>query len=1091
MPRQIPDKTKVPRYGFILASTHTGSSNALWASIADAAATAGVPLFVFPGGRLESSYEFEYLRNSIYSLANRENLDGLICWGSSLGGTVSIDSVRRYLTRFSDLPMVTIALKLVGRPNIGFDAYQGMRSSVLHCIDVHNAQNIAFIRGPLNHASAEERFQAYLDALTERNIACDANLVSPPFPWNEGTSALRQLVDDRKLLPGRDFDTLVCASDLLMFNAAKVLQKMGYTIPDDIRVVGFNDSPESRFLSSPGTTVRVPFTAMGKHAFSMLQDLIGGKAEVVDHLEPAELIIRNSCGCGRRVHLGSGADDATLKKDDLIYWFSHTLKVPMQKMQAWVDPLVHSLYHITTEASFNSFVDILERVFQRVILEEFDPVLLDRTVEILEHLSDIPVTYRYRIASVVRQTALEVQTRLYDADSYEQLRRAQILNSFKCDLLRAWDRQAIAPIMHTYLPQLGIRQAFLVMAENDEYSRFLGGYSADGDIENGSEVFPSSILLPDRIRNKFAAGVHMVQPLFTENQPLGYLVTTVSDRDGGMHEDLRSSVSSALNGILLFEETIAAKKVAENAEQAKMDFFATMGEGLKEPLVSILSKIQKLEKKSQSNEFSVGLASVRREVEAQLEKTSLLFDYTLAQAGVLEMDYRLLNTSEYCLKLRTMLGVPIETPLRLPLIRADEKRLDQVFSILVGYYKEQIPVSVHVSIHVKGLEIAINYEQMNAIKHHNDNAIRLAQSIVLLHRGDLVQVEHGWRAVFPWLSLGSAAAEHARSNSSIIARLVSKTLPENDELIQFARKNNMNIMQLHADKILSKGDHIDDCGLLLWDADEASFEQYVALKVLSQHRTLFKTPVMCFATQLEGSDLMDALNSKTLSKDTGAVICWGPDPNEFSMLSKTVQLLSVENQVQFFEIAKECQPAVIITDTFDEQTISTVRANEVTSLLPLVVILDRFPPDEVMTQLSAHPHVIACHSGIADCEEFVQRIRDLAHDADILPVHTGALVKRAQKFIETHAAGQLSRWKIADSANVSEDYLTRIFKKELGLSPWEYVNRYRIHLACDLLLHTNLPLSEISIKTGFQDQAYFCRVFKKLQGCTPSELRSV
>ncbi|MDD5075802.1 MAG: hypothetical protein PHS18_01805, partial [Sphaerochaetaceae bacterium] len=212
MPRQIPDKTKVPRYGFILASTHTGSSNALWASIADAAATAGVPLFVFPGGRLESSYEFEYLRNSIYSLANRENLDGLICWGSSLGGTVSIDSVRRYLTRFSDLPMVTIALKLVGRPNIGFDAYQGMRSSVLHCIDVHNAQNIAFIRGPLNHASAEERFQAYLDALTERNIACDANLVSPPFPWNEGTSALRQLVDDRKLLPGRDFDTLVCAS---------------------------------------------------------------------------------------------------------------------------------------------------------------------------------------------------------------------------------------------------------------------------------------------------------------------------------------------------------------------------------------------------------------------------------------------------------------------------------------------------------------------------------------------------------------------------------------------------------------------------------------------------------------------------------------------------------------------------------------------------------------------------------------------------------------------------------------------------------------------------------------------------------------
>jgi AraC-like DNA-binding protein len=93
-------------------------------------------------------------------------------------------------------------------------------------------------------------------------------------------------------------------------------------------------------------------------------------------------------------------------------------------------------------------------------------------------------------------------------------------------------------------------------------------------------------------------------------------------------------------------------------------------------------------------------------------------------------------------------------------------------------------------------------------------------------------------------------------------------------------------------------------------------------------------------------------------------------------------------------------------------------------------------------------------------------------------------------YLEHHGTGLVSRWKLADSVNVSEDYLTRIFRKELGMSPWEYLNRYRIQLACELLVHTDLSLSAIASRIGFQDQAYFCRVFKKLKGCTPSALRN-
>jgi AraC-like DNA-binding protein len=74
--------------------------------------------------------------------------------------------------------------------------------------------------------------------------------------------------------------------------------------------------------------------------------------------------------------------------------------------------------------------------------------------------------------------------------------------------------------------------------------------------------------------------------------------------------------------------------------------------------------------------------------------------------------------------------------------------------------------------------------------------------------------------------------------------------------------------------------------------------------------------------------------------------------------------------------------------------------------------------------------------------------------------------------------------------NVSEDYLTRIFRKELGLSPWDYLNRYRIYLATILLKESTLTINEVASQTGFQDQAYFCRVFRKIKGCAPTKIRS-
>jgi len=169
--------------------------------------------------------------------------------------------------------------------------------------------------------------------------------------------------------------------------------------------------------------------------------------------------------------------------------------------------------------------------------------------------------------------------------------------------------------------------------------------------------------------------------------------------------------------------------------------------------------------------------------------------------------------------------------------------------------------------------------------------------------------------------------------------------------------------------------------------------------------------------------------------------------------------------------------------------LNKLRGMKRNSQVPAIIVTD-FIDSNLVGAVSDIPNVLVVNSCMLESEEFAMRVRAILGGSDILATHTGAIVKKAQAYLCTHATLPISRWQIADDVHVSEDYLTRVFKKELGLSPWDYLNRYRVWLAGSLLRNTGMSVNEVSIATGFQDQAYFCRVFKKIRGYSPSKLRS-
>jgi transcriptional regulator GlxA family with amidase domain len=98
-------------------------------------------------------------------------------------------------------------------------------------------------------------------------------------------------------------------------------------------------------------------------------------------------------------------------------------------------------------------------------------------------------------------------------------------------------------------------------------------------------------------------------------------------------------------------------------------------------------------------------------------------------------------------------------------------------------------------------------------------------------------------------------------------------------------------------------------------------------------------------------------------------------------------------------------------------------------------------------------------------------------------------LKRVFDYIEAHLADRIAAVDLAALINVSTGQLFRAFKISVGVTPFRYIGRRRLELACTLIRTTRAPLSQIALACGVCDQAYLCRMFRRIIGMSPSDWR--
>lgn len=104
---------------------------------------------------------------------------------------------------------------------------------------------------------------------------------------------------------------------------------------------------------------------------------------------------------------------------------------------------------------------------------------------------------------------------------------------------------------------------------------------------------------------------------------------------------------------------------------------------------------------------------------------------------------------------------------------------------------------------------------------------------------------------------------------------------------------------------------------------------------------------------------------------------------------------------------------------------------------------------------------------------------------------SSSVVQRALTIMKSSYMHNLSIDRIASEIGVHRSYLTARFKAELGVSPAKYIVLTRINQAKVLLGNTDMPVGQVAISVGYPDSFYFSRIFKKVEGISPSQYRGI
>jgi signal transduction histidine kinase/DNA-binding LacI/PurR family transcriptional regulator/ActR/RegA family two-component response regulator len=511
----------------------------------------------------------------VHSLASAQNADGIVVVSAGLAATRGLNAVSELLARHPGLPVCSLGLELPGIPSVVADNRPGLEDVIDHVIVTHGRRRLVCLAGLLANPDAAVRFDVYKVALARHRIVFDSDLVM--YGMTEINSA--RLAVQQLLQQGIEFDGIVAFNDMVALGALEMLEKAGVQVPEQVALTGFDDLPIGRSTQPALTTVRQPTRAMAGAAIDLVvAQLVGQDVPLLTSLA-VEAVRRASCGCQAKL-TPLFAQRPHEVREDLPEWLAANeqrlvgqitakLGKNVAAEDAWPLALLGTL-KLEFSGHRGAFVAALQARMNRAADREYEYENLQRAVAVL----------REAFATVARQLDTlwsEAERSLAIATMADQARQhvaAEVayhgLHTSGMSLTRAFDWSSLKQRMAETLPTLA-ESAFISLKAGEgievlqPFFCMQDGAVCTSELErfDARQLIPPDATWTPRQRSR------LVLPLTDEDEYLG--IAVVELRPGlGIHEMLRSQISTALRSVSLHQQIVQKTAQHERSVQERL-----------------------------------------------------------------------------------------------------------------------------------------------------------------------------------------------------------------------------------------------------------------------------------------------------------------------------------------------------------------------------------------------------------------------------------------------------------------------------------------------------------------------------------------
>ncbi len=291
--------------GAFLCKAYSLFDDAVYSALEKEAKKLGYNIVVFTTvGYFASQNYYDMQEKRMFSFAPMEELDGILV----APDTYEIEGFREELMKEirerARCPVVALRHVSSEMDCVHTDEEEAIMPLLRHLLDDHKLKKVSFLAGYIGHQDSDNRLNAFRKALADRGLPFDEKkqLHHGNMWYNCGPEAYDAFFSDPDDRP----EAVVCANDYMAAGLIREMQKHGIRVPEDVIVSGFDNVANLNLEELKLTTVEQNFTGMVEAALRELDrqirtgDSRNKRKENIRIRIPGELVLSESCGCGKR-----------------------------------------------------------------------------------------------------------------------------------------------------------------------------------------------------------------------------------------------------------------------------------------------------------------------------------------------------------------------------------------------------------------------------------------------------------------------------------------------------------------------------------------------------------------------------------------------------------------------------------------------------------------------------------------------------------------------------------------------------------------------------------------------------------------------